>query len=376
MTKTKLRYQQCTRCIMDTSAAEIVFDAAGVCNFCSDFLVRSDGLLNENPDQKEARLEKLVADVRAAGRNSSYDCIVGVSGGVDSSWTLVQVKKLGLRPLAVHMDNGWNSELAQNNISNLVGSLGVDLYTHVIDWHEYKALMQAFFDANVIDVELLYDNAMRAVNYRQAAKYGVKYILSGTNQVTEGIRMPSDWNWFKFDKRNIKAIARDAGIQRFETFPSMGTVDFVWYHFVRRVNWVSFLDYVSYNKSSAINKLEAEYGFKRYPYKHYESIFTRFYQGYLLPEKFAVDKRIIHLSNLIVTGQMSKTDALNDMNGRAYSSEYELQSDLVYFLKKMGWSKEKLSYYIAQPRVPHDAFPSEKPLWDFLNRLYKRRSRV
>lgn len=192
-------YQQCTHCVMDTTAADITFDKKGVCNHCKEFLERSSHIIHENLDTKEARLQELIERVKASGIGKPYDCIVGVSGGVDSSWTLVEVKRLGLRPLAVHMDNGWNSELAQNNIANLVRGLDVDLYTYVIDWNEYRELMQAFFDADVIDVELLYDNTMLAVNYQQAANYGLKYILAGSNQATEGMRMPPGWNWFKYD---------------------------------------------------------------------------------------------------------------------------------------------------------------------------------
>ncbi|OXR47860.1 ExsB family protein, partial [Pusillimonas sp. T2] len=172
---------------MDTSASDIRFDANGVCNYCTDFLARSSHIIHAESGTKQRQLEAFVERIKREGHGKRYDCIVGVSGGVDSSWVLVQVVELGLRPLAVHMDNGWNSELAQNNIANLVQGLGVDLYTHVIDWPEYRALMQAFFDADVIDVELLYDNAMLAVNYQQAEAHGVKWILSGSNQATEGM---------------------------------------------------------------------------------------------------------------------------------------------------------------------------------------------
>src|SRR2546422_1104380 len=204
-------YQVCTRCVMDTSVGDIVFDAFGVCNYCTEFLERSLELRNPDTAARQSGLDTLLNKVRAAGRGKRYDCVVGVSGGVDSSWTLVQAVRLGLRPLAVHMDNGWNSELAQNNIANLVRGLGVDLYTHVINWIEYRNLMQAFFDADVVDVELLYDNALLAVNYRQAAKHGVSFILAGTNHATEGMRFPPGWNWHKLDAKHIRALARQFG---------------------------------------------------------------------------------------------------------------------------------------------------------------------
>ena len=180
----------CTRCVMDDTAAGIEYDEAGVCNYCRGYGARYEKYVGTDPAERERRLHAFVERVKEGGKGKRYDCIVGVSGGVDSSYTLVKAVELGLRPLAVHMDNGWNSELAQNNIANLVRTLDVDLHTHVIDWPEYRGLMEAFFSADVIDLELLADNALLTVNYQQAAKYGVKFILAGTNVSTEGMRMP------------------------------------------------------------------------------------------------------------------------------------------------------------------------------------------
>lgn len=360
---------------MDTSASDIHFDAEGVCNYCSEFLERSSHVLFEDPSSRAARRETFIEKVKKQGSGKRYDCIIGLSGGVDSAWVIYQAVKAGLRPLAVHMDNGWNSELAQHNIKNLVSQLGVDLYTHVIDWHEYRGLMQAFFDADVIDVELLYDNAMLAVNYQQAKKNGVKYLLAGTNQSTEGMRMPEGWNWLKFDKRNIHALQRRFSPKsRISTFPALGTLEYIYYRMLRRIEWVSFLDFFDYNKAEALETLEKELGYKPYPYKHYESVFTRFYQGYLLPRKFGVDKRRLHLSTLVASGQMTRDEALKGLEGIAYASEKTLEEDKQYFLKKMGWSADQLEAYLDRPAKPHDAYPSEKPLWDFCVKTYKRAS--
>jgi N-acetyl sugar amidotransferase len=359
-------YQICTRCVMDTSVADISFDAQGVCNYCTEFLQQASHVLNKPPAERERELAQLAAEVKAQGRGKRYDCVVGVSGGVDSSWALVQAVKLGLRPLAVHMDNGWNSELAQNNIANLVRTLGVDLHTHVIDWSEYRQLMQAFFDADVLDVELLYDNAMMAVNYEQAAKFGVKHILAGSNLATEGMRMPAGWNWFKYDKRNIVALAARANGLKLRTFPAIGTLDFVWNLFIRGIRWIPFLDYLDFNKAQALEVLQREYGYKPYLFKHYESVFTRFYQGYILPQKFGVDKRRVHLGTLVASGQMTREAALAGLEGIAYASEAALQEDKQYFIKKMGWSAAKLDEYIARPERAHSAYPSEKPLWNWI----------
>ena len=363
----------CTRCIMDTTASDITFDDQGICNYCTNFLLHSGSVLAPSNTQTKDTLASLVSDIKKHGRNKAYDCIVGVSGGVDSSWVLLQAKEMGLRPLAVHMDNGWNTELAQNNIANIVKDLNVDLYTHVINWTEYRALMQSFFDANVIDIELLYDNAMLAVNYQLAAKTGVKYILSGNNQATEGMAIPPNWNWFKYDKRNIKAVAKKFGGVSLKTFPAMGTFNFIWYAFIKGIRWTPFLDLMDYNKFDALNELKQKHNYKPYPYKHYESIFTRFYQGYLLPKKFGIDKRKHHLSTLIMASQMSREEALTDISHIPYPSVSDQNNDIKYFLKKMGWSEEVLNNYLITPKVEHDAYPSEKHLWNKLSSIKNRK---
>lgn len=365
-------YQVCTRCVMDTSAEGISFDADGVCSYCTSFLSDSHHILAKSDADRQRDLDQLVASIKRDGKGKRYDCIIGVSGGVDSSWALVKAVELGLRPLAVHMDNGWNSELAQNNIANLVRGLGVDLYTHVIDWDEYRRLMQAFFDADVIDVELLYDNAMLTVNYQQAVKHGLKYILAGTNQATEGMRMPPNWNWFKHDKRNIKRIGRKFGNVSLKTFPAIGTIDLIRYEFLHRARWISFLDYFPFNKAESMAELQAKFGYKPYPYKHYESIFTRFYQGYILPAKFGVDKRRLHLGTLIASGQLDRDVAVADLTRLPYPSEQDFQEDRQYFLKKLGWTPEQLDEYIARPPRSHADYGTEKPLWDFALNIYRK----
>lgn len=364
--------QTCARCIMDTTAPDIIFDSQGICNYCKDFEAKAAKHFAPNEDERLRRLGKLVDAVKASAKGKKYDCIVGLSGGVDSSWSLVQAVRLGLNPLAVHMDSGWNSELAQNNIANLVRQLNVDLYTHVIDWPEIRGLMEAFFAADVIDVEVLYDNAMQAVNFGQAARHGLQYILAGSNIATEGVEIPRAWNWHKLDKRNIKAISRKFGGPRLKTFPSVGTYKMIRYLMVNKIKWVSFLDYLDYRKADALEVLKAEYGYKPYAYKHYESVFTRFYQGYLQLYKFGVDKRKPHLSSLIMTGEMTRDEALERAAGIAYPSEKEMEADRLYFIKKMGWSEEKFRDYMARPEKPHTDYPSEAALYAKMLDLYRR----
>ncbi len=357
----------CKRCIMDSTAENIHFDENGYCNYCSDLINKiKKNSLNNNSNSLDALIEK----IKANGKGKKYDCIIGVSGGVDSSYVLHLAKEKGLRPLAVHMDNGWNSELATSNISNLVNKLGVDLYTHVIDWNEYRNMMQAFFDADVIDIELLYDNAMLAVNYALAQKYNIKYILAGTNTTTEGMAMPKNWNWFKYDKKNIYSIVKKFNSVKIKTFPSIGTLKLGYMTYVKGAKWVSFLDYFDYDKNRALEILKT-YDYKPYPYKHYESVFTRFYQGYILPTKFNVDKRKIHLSTLICSGQMSREDAVNIMNNIAYPSSEALAEDREYFLKKMSWSEDMLEAYLSRPEKKHNIYGSEKDMFEFFNKIRK-----
>lgn len=372
MEKIEKELRVCTRCIMDESASDIVFDDNGICNYCTDFLVKQSKHIAFDEDERQRRLNLLIDRVKNEGKGKRYDCIVGLSGGVDSSWALVQAVRLGLRPLAVHMDSGWNSELAQNNIENLVRGLGVDLYTHVIEWPEIRGLMEAFFKADVIDVEVLYDNAMLAVNYNLAAKYKLKYILAGTNIATEGVDIPSNWNWYKSDKKNIVGISNKFGGPKLKTFPSISTLDTAKFVLLNRIHWVSFLDYLNYRKFDAIEVLKSEFGYKPYPHKHYESVFTRFYQGYILPYKFGVDKRKPHLSSLVMTGEMSRDEALKQASGIAYPNEKDMESDRLYFIKKMGWTEEKFRDYINRPEIKHDIYPSEVSLYKSLLNMYRK----
>jgi N-acetyl sugar amidotransferase len=371
----KIPYQICANCVMDTTADEISFDEKGVCSFCKNFLIKANHVINPDDKLRERELDKLVETIKKKGKGKKYDCIVGVSGGVDSSWVLVNTVQKGLRPLAVHMDNGWNSELAQNNIANLVKSLGVDLYTHVINWNEYRGLMQAFFDADVIDIELLYDNAMLSVNFTQAKKNGICFIVSGSNHITEGMAMPINWSWFKLDKRHIKALARINNV-KLKTFPIIGTLEHIWYRLIKGIQWLWYIDYLHYNKAEVMQELQKNYGYKPYPYKHYESIFTRFYQGYILPEKFGVDKRRVHFSTLIMSGQMTRQSALENLKGIPYFSNQELTSDKNYFLKKMGWTREQLEDYIKRPGKQHSNYKSEAGLFSLClslrNRFFKK----
>ncbi len=356
----------CNVCVMNSTVSDIIFDRNGQCNYCKKFIKKIELTKKKNID-----LEKLISKIKLKNNNSKYDCIVGLSGGIDSSYTLVKAVEHGLKPLAVHLDNGWNSELAQNNIENLVKALNVDLYTHVIEWNEYKSMMNSFFKADVLDVELLMDNAMLSINYEIAKKENLQFILSGSNTSTEGMDMPENMNWIKFDKKNIEAIIKIFGNNKFKSYPAIGVFDLVKYILLNKIKWIHFLDYFDYKKDDAGEFLKEKYNFKPYEYKHYESIFTRFYQGYILPKKFKIDKRILHLSTLIITNQITRNDAIRLLKNSPYSSEINLKEDKEYFLKKMNWNEKDLNNYINRPAKSHAQYPNSKFVYENLLKIYK-----
>jgi hypothetical protein len=321
------------------------------CNYCENL----DGSKNKTIS-KVSNFKDAITCIKEDGKKQVYDCIIGVSGGIDSSYVLHLALEAGLRPLAVHMDNGWNSALAQINIARLVKKANVDLYTHVIEWSVYRDMLNAFLQSDVVDIELLYDNAMLSVNYRLAKRFGIKWILGGMNTSTEGVRMPRKWSWFKFDTLNIKDILRQNGCQEWDTFPFISPIDFLYYKNMKHIRWVSLLDTIKYDKEEALVLLEEKYGYKRYPYKHYESILTRFYQAEILTKKFNIDKRQVHLSSLIKSNQITREESLQILEKSPYESEIERFKDRRYFMKKMNWTKNDLDSYLSRPPVPHTKY--------------------
>lgn len=358
-------YQICSRCVMDTTVHDISFDENGICNYCTTFKNKLDVYKNKAANLQLLR-DALLSRIKRDGKGKEYDCIIGVSGGVDSSYALYLAVKNGLRPLAVHLDNGWNSELATHNISNLVNKLGVDLFTHVIDWEENRDLQLSFFKANVVDIELLMDNAMLAINYQMAKKYKLKYILAGSNTLTEGMRMPPKWAQYKYDVKNIKSIHKKFGHIPIKTHPLFSSFDCFKYRVIYKIQWTPLLDYFPYNKFSAIDILQKECDYKPYPYKHYESVFTRFYQGYILPKKFGYDKRLVHLSELIMSEQLSREEALNLLKNPPYPDPKQEEQDRIFVMKKLGFTEETWEEYIHSSEVPHSTYGSEKWILDFV----------
>ena len=359
-------YQICTRCVMDTTDPDIVFDENGVCNRCkSQELAIKHRVLPT--DRREDALNKLVEKIKASGRGNQYDCIIGVSGGVDSTYVAYLVKKLGLNPLAVHMDNGWNSELAVSNIEKVLNDMDIDLYTEVLDWEEFKELQIAFLKASVSDAEIPTDHAIWAVLFEQAIKNKVKYIILGTNVVTEGI-LPSSWTYGTQDWLYIKDVNKRFGQKVLKTFPHLSLLKKVYYELVKKIKVISILDYIDYNKDDVRKVLEEELGWRYYGGKHYESIYTRFFQGYILPNKFNIDKRKAHFSSLIVSGQITRQDALKELETPAYAG-YMLEEDMEYICKKFEFSQETFQQIMSLPVKSYADYKSYQPIRNVAKKL-------
>jgi len=353
-------YRVCIRCVMDTTEPELLFDDDGVCSNCTTFLKRREGLPCNQPDAA-MRLERLVDEIRSAGRGKKYDCVIGVSGGTDSTYVAWKAKELGLRPLAVHFDNGWNSELAVKNIENTLDCLGIDLYTHVMDWEEFRSLQVAFLRASTPDGEIPTDHAILAVLLAAAAREGLRYIVSGSNTTNEG-NLPVSWVYGASDWRYICSVARQFGAVKQRRYPHYGVVSRLYNVLVRRIRSVQLLNYVPYVKADAVATLERELGWRNYGGKHYESIYTRFFQGYILPRKFAIDKRRCHLSALVTTGQIDRADALREFEADPYPDQM-MAEDREYVLKKLRLSEEEFDAILSTPVRSYRDYSTYAPLF-------------
>jgi tRNA(Ile)-lysidine synthase TilS/MesJ len=351
-----MTHRQCSNCVLDThDDPTLEFDERGVCNHCNHYFEHTSKSILP-PEVAENELKVTLDRIKEQGKGKPYDCVVGVSGGVDSTYVAYLAKKWGLRPLVVHLDNAWNSELAVKNIESIVSKLGFDLFTYVIDWEEFKDLQLSYFKANVIDIEVLSDHAITACLYDQAKKHGIKTIFSGNNAATEGI-LPGVWVHRKLDWLNIEAIHKTYGTVPLKTFPKHTYWDAMMHKFVYKTNIFYPLNYIHYNKAEVKQFIIKELGWRDYGGKHYESVFTRFYQSHILPEKFGVDKRKAHLATLICSGQMTKAEALEELKEPIINADL-LKQDKEYTLKKLGFTPESFEAYLHTPPVPHMAFPS------------------
>ncbi|EAR23509.1 putative LPS biosynthesis protein WbpG [Nitrococcus mobilis Nb-231] len=331
---------------MDSTDPDIVFDEHGVCNHC----YRYDDQVRRRTfpaAERQGRLDALVARIKEQGKRKPYDCVIGVSGGVDSTYVAYLTKQLGLRPLAVHFDNGWDSEFAVANIEKTLDRLSIDLYTYVVDWEEFKDLQLSFLKASTPDGEVPTDHAIVALLYRMAAKYGVKHILLGTNVASEAI-MPIKWGYGYSDYRYIKGVQRQFGSRKLKSYPHYTLPKLFEYMVLRRIKIVPILDYVDYRKEVAIKIIQDEFDWKDYGGKHHESVYTRFYQSYILPRKFNIDKRRAHNANLLLSGQITRSEALQGLEAPAYH-EMAMQEELEYVIKKLGITEEEFERLMELP---------------------------
>lgn len=349
----------CSKCILDTTSKLIEFDQQGVCNFCHKFENDAKDVLFVSDQIKKQRFENEIAKIKKLGEGKKYDCILGLSGGVDSSYLAIIAKEQGLRPLVVHFDNGWNSEMAVKNIENIVSKLGFDLFTYVIDWEIFKDAQKAYIKASVLDMEVPTDMLIFAVLFDIAKKHKIKTILSGYNLATEGV-LPRDWSYErKFDAVNFRNIIKKHGNSKtLSKFPYLGYYRHHIYRNYYQINLVALLNHLNYKKFEVKKRLMQELDWQDYGGKHYESIWTRFYQGYILPKKFNIDKRKAHLSNLILNNEITREQALEEVKGEPYPAQLQLE-DREYVCKKFGFAIEEFDALMAQKEVPHSFYGEE-----------------
>lgn len=365
----KRPYQQCLRCVMDTTDPEIVFDEEGRCNHCTACLNRIKAA--EKSDQfSKKNLDKLVAKIKAAGRGKEYDCVLGLSGGIDSSYAAYLLKKMGLRVLLVHMDNGWNAEEAVLNIKNIAQLLHFDYESYVLDWQEFRDLQLSFLKASVIEADTPTDIAILGALHQIAARYNVQYIISGGNNATEGI-LPRLWHYNAKDTTYLKAIHKKYGSRRLKKFPHFGYLQEMYYKFVKGISMVYILNYFDYNKQEAMQVLKDELNWQYYGGKHYESRYTKFIQSYLLPVKFNLDYRKATFSSQICAGKLTRPQALEQLKQPTFR-EAEIRADKEFVSKKLAISKDELEAIIASPPKTYRDYPNDEKKLNIVYNTYRK----
>jgi len=361
-------HQECARCVMDTSDPWITFNDEGVCNHCQayDAYIAMMG----TPEDRQRKLDQLVGQLKARGKGKDYDCIMGLSGGVDSSYLAwLAVKQLGLRPLVVHVDAGWNSELAVNNIQNIVQRLNLDMHTLVIDWREIRDLQRAYFLSGIANLDVPQDHAFITALYSEARKYGIKDILNGGNMQTESI-LPKAWGYDASDAVSLKAIHKKFGTIRLKNYPTMSMFEkYFYYPFIQKMRVHRPLELVDYSKDGAKKILIEELGWRDYGGKHYESVFTKFFQAHYLPTKFGYDKRLAHYASLIVSGQMTKEQAQGELQKPLYNTQ-ELEEDKAFWIKKLNITEAEYRRVMAdRPAFYTDFDNSERSVYRITSTL-------
>lgn len=358
-------YRICTRCVMDTSDGHIEFDADGVCSHCLKFerVAKTNWFPGEEGKRK---WQDIVERIKASGKGKDYDCILGLSGGVDSSYLAIKLKEWGLRPLVVHVDAGWNSELAVANIEAIVKYCGYDLHTHVVDWEEMRDLHLSYLRAGISNQDVPQDHIFFSSLYHFAIKNGIECILSGGNLATEGV-FPDSWHGTAMDAINLKAIHKKYGTSKIKNYKTISFFQYyIWYPLFRKMRTVRPLNYMPYDKELALDELKRTVGYKPYARKHGESQFTKLFQNYYLPVKFGYDKRRPHYASLIVSGQMTREVALEKLSEPLYEAD-QLELDISYFCKKLRISRAEFEGFMIAPIHHYTDFPN----WEGRYRVLK-----
>jgi N-acetyl sugar amidotransferase len=361
----------CTKCVMDTTDSKITFDDKGVCDHCNTYY--SDILPKWHTDEKgHNELLQIIDKIKKEGKGKDFDCIMGMSGGIDSSYLLYVMKeKYGLRPLVFHVDAGWNSQIAVNNIERLIDGLGSDLYTDVINWEEIKDLQLSFFKSGVSHIDVPQDHAFFATMYKFASKHKIKYILTGGNYSTECVRNPLEWMYYQSDSIQLKDIHRKFGDKPLKTYP---VTNILWHKiylpYIKGIKLIRPLDYVPYDKEKAMQLLVDKFGYQKYPQKHFESRFTRFYESYWLPERFGYDTRKVQYSSLILTGQMTREVALEKLRLPAYDKE-SIHQEFEFVANKLGITIDELQSYLDAPKKTYKDYKNQDSVYSIGARVMR-----
>ncbi|MDP2175521.1 MAG: N-acetyl sugar amidotransferase [Bacteroidota bacterium] len=354
--------QECSQCLLNTKdTSYISFDDNGVCSYCQSYKhkVFSLGSANEKSDYLKTKIN----EIKLHGKGKKFDCLLGLSGGVDSSYMAFLAHELGLKPLVIHLDNGWNSEIAVKNIEKICEKFGFELYTYVIDWEEFVGLQKAYLKAGVVDIEVLTDHAIYAILNKLSYKFKIKYTLSGFNYETEAI-MPKGWTYSKRDFLNIKDIVAKYGEEvKFKTYPYINFYKALFYYWFLKLETFELLNFVEYDKETAKKTLISEIGWTDYGGKHYESVFTKFYQSYILPVKFGIDKRRAHLSNQICAQKISKKQANQILETKPFDEQL-ISMERDYILKKFSLSEKEFEKIMQEKPRPHSEFDTDQRLWN------------
>ncbi len=367
-------YRICTKCIMDTSDPMITFDSNGVCNHCNNFDNNIKPIWHPN-DIGEKAGKEIVEKIKIECKNKEYDCILGLSGGIDSSYLAWLASDLGLRILAVHVDAGWNSEIAVQNIEKICKTLNIDLHTIVVDWSNMKELQRAYLYSGLPNQDVPQDHVFFSALYSYAVKNKVRYVLHGFNYATEGI-LPPAWGYDAMDLRQIKAVSKSYSRVNLKHLPLTGYLKReIYFRLIKRMRVIKLLNYFPYNKGEAIKKLESEFGWEYYGGKHFESRFTKFFQSYYLPTKFGYDKRRAHLSSLIVSGEITREEALREMEKTLYTND-QIKKDRDYIIKKLDLTIEEFNHIMLAPNRSHSDYPSGVRTQIFINNAIKNFKKV